>query len=133
MKYKLEHCIGSRLRRLSRIADRHLRKCLLDVGISENQMTILFALSEMGKVEQGKIGEELFLERSTVSRNIKLLEKLKLVARTPDYRPQIELTGAGKAMVQKLIPRWEKVMDELMEQLGTNGMTPIKTLEHKLR
>ena len=133
MKYQLEHCIGSRLRRLSRIADSHLRKCLIDFDISENQMTILFAMSELGKVEQGKIGEELYLERSTVSRNIKLLEKMKLVARSADYRPQIELTEAGKKLVQQLIPQWEKVMDDLMEQLGTAGMQPIVTLEKQLR
>ena len=133
MKYRLEHCIGSRLRRLSRIADSHLRKCLANFDISENQMTILFALRELGKVEQGRIGEELFLERSTVSRNIKLLEKLKLVARTPDYRPHIELTSKGKALVEKLIPLWEEVMDELIEKLGAAGMGPIATLEKKLR
>jgi len=133
MKYQLEHCIGSRLRRLSRIADSHLRSCLVDFDISENQMTILFAMSELGKVEQGRIGEELFLERSTVSRNIKLLEKLELVTRSPDYRPQIELTKAGKALVQKLVPKWEKVMDEFMEQLGSTGMNPIATLEKRLR
>lgn len=133
MKYQLAHCIGSRLRRLSRIADSHLRKCLIDFDISENQMTILFAMSELGRVEQGKIGEELYLERSTVSRNIKLLEKMKLVVRSADYRPQVELTKAGKAMVQQLIPHWEKVMDDLMEQLGTTGMKPIVTLENQLR
>jgi DNA-binding MarR family transcriptional regulator len=132
MKYQLEHCIGSRLRRLSRIADSHLRKCLVNFDISENQMTILFALSELGKVEQGKIGAELCLERSTVSRNVKLLEKLKLVARTPDYRPKIELTAAGKTLVEKLIPLWEEVMDELMSKLGKAGTRPIETLEKKL-
>lgn len=133
MKYQLEHCIGSRLRRLSRIADSHLRKSLVGFDISENQMTILFALSEMGKVDQGRVGEELFLERSTVSRNIKLLEKSKLVAKTADYRPEIELTAAGKALVKKLIPLWEKVMDDLMDKLGNAGMGPIETLEKKLK
>ena len=82
MKYQLEFCIGSRLRRLSRIADANIRKFLKDFKITENQMTILFAMHELGRVEQGKIGEVLCLERSTVSRNVKLLEKQGLISRT---------------------------------------------------
>lgn len=133
MKYDVEHCIGSRLRKLSRIADGYLRKCLTGFGITENQLTILFALSKLGKVEQGKIGEVLVLERSTVSRNVKLLEKKALVIRTADYRPEIELTKKGVDLVQELLPLWEDVMDELIAKIGTEGMEYIKNLEAKFQ
>lgn len=132
MKYDIPQCIGARLRRLSRIADAYYRKCLVDFNITENQMTILFVLSKMGKIEQGKIGEILFLERSTVSRNIKLLEKQKLVSRTIDYRPEIELTTEGKELVKVLLPKWEEVMDELAGKIGQAGFDDIKDLENKL-
>ena len=81
MKYELNNCIGLRLRRLSRIVDGYYRKNLIDYEITENQLTILFLLSETKKVEQGRIGKVLKLERSTVSRNIKLLEKKGLIRR----------------------------------------------------
>jgi len=133
MKYELQHCISSRLRRLSRIADGHMRSCLREFQITENQMTILFALSKLGKVEQGKIGEALVLERSTVSRNIKLLEKRKLVQKTADYRPEIQLTEEGSALVDTLIPNWEKAMDSLVDMLGDDGMLSLKKLEDQLK
>lgn len=95
-------------------------------------MTILFALSKLGKVEQGKIGEILVLERSTVSRNVRLLEKKNLVARTENYRPEIELTKEGLELVNVLLPEWEKVMDELMDKLGNEGYKSIEKLEKKL-
>ena len=132
MKYNLQHCIGSRLRRLSRITDAHFRSLLADFDITENQMTILFALSEMGKVEQGRIGLVLALERSTVSRNVKLLEKQKYVVRTADYRPEIELSQAGKELVQTLIPLWEKTMDELVLMLGKDGLAHLEVLEKRI-
>ncbi|MEM7380811.1 MAG: MarR family transcriptional regulator [Bacteroidota bacterium] len=132
MKYQLEHCVGSRLRRLSRIADGHIRKFLSGHNITENQMTILFCLHELGKVEQGKVGEVLCLERSTVSRNIKLLERQSLISRTADYRPQVALTAKGMDLVKTLIPEWEKAMDVLVEQLQQLGMDSIKTLESRL-
>ncbi len=132
MKYPLQHCIGFRLRRLSRIADGHIRKFLGDHKITENQMTILFTLHELGKVEQGKIGEVLRLERSTISRNIKLLEKQYLVLRTAEYRPEVELTDSGMDLVKTIIPEWEKAMDMLVEKLNVEGMGGLKKLENNL-
>lgn len=132
MKYDLQLCIGSRLRRLSRIADGYFRSQLSEFDITENQMTILFVLSKMGKVEQGKIGQALVLERSTVSRNIKLLEKQNYIKRTSAYRPEIELSKAGNKLVQTLIPLWEETMDELIAKLGENGLTNLTALENSL-
>ena len=132
MKYKLGHCIGLRLRRLSRVADGYIRACIAETGITENQMTILFALSDLGKVEQGKIGEFLVLSRSTISRNIKLLVKQNLVLKTADYRPEIELSQKGKNLVITLIPLWEKAMDALVEIIEPEGIDDIKKLENKL-
>ncbi len=132
MKYALQHCIGLRLRRLSRIADGHIRKFLGGHKITENQMTILFTLHELGKVEQGKVGEVLYLERSTVSRNIKLLEKQNLVLRTTDYRPEVELTPEGMDLVNEIIPEWEKAMDVLVGNLEDEGVASLKKLENKM-
>ena len=133
MKYEIKNCPVSRLRKLSRMADGYLRKCIKDFRITENQLNILFVLRELGKIEQGKIGEELVLERSTVSRNVKLLEKNEWVMRTPDYRPEIELTNKGEELVSQIIPHWEKFMDLLVDKIGVEGVELIESLEHKLK
>ncbi len=96
-------------------------------------MTILFTLSKMGKIEQGKIGEKLSLERSTVSRNIKLLEKKELLTRTTDYRPEIEISKKGNGLVLELLPHWEKAMDKLTDLVGTDTIDVIQELERKLK
>jgi DNA-binding MarR family transcriptional regulator len=132
MKYDLEHCIGNRLRALSRIVDKQYRLKLKAFDITESQLSLLFALRKMGKVEQGKIGETLVLERSTVSRNVKLLEKREIITRTSDYRPEIELTTKGDELVNTLIPIWKTLMDDLMTKLGLEGLSPLETLENKL-
>ena len=132
MKYQLEFCIGSRLRRLSRIADANIRKFLKDFKITENQMTILFAMHELGRVEQGKIGEVLCLERSTVSRNVKLLEKQGLISRTMDYRPEVELSPKGNDLVAELIPHWEQATDILAGLLEKEGLTALSEIEKRL-
>jgi len=133
MKFEINQCIASRLRRLSRIADSYLRKQLEGFDITENQMNILFILYKLGRVEQGVIGKKLVLERSTVSRGVKLLEKQKYVKRTVDYRPDIELTGKGKELVEKLIPMWEKFMDEICRKMGDKGIEQIEKLESLIK
>lgn len=95
-------------------------------------MTIIFALSKLGKVEQGVIGQLLVLQRSTVSRNVKLLEKRSLLVKTTDYRPEIELTKKGKKLVETLLPLWESIMDELIGKIGKTGMKHLEELEKKL-
>ncbi|MEH6535034.1 MAG: MarR family winged helix-turn-helix transcriptional regulator [Psychroserpens sp.] len=133
MKYNVEHCIGNRLRCLSRIVDKDFRSSLKDFDITESQLSILFALTKLGKVEQGKIGEALVLERSTVSRNVKLLEKREILTKTTDYRPEIELTTKGHNLIQAIMPVWESLMDTFMAKIGNEGLENIKSLEEKLK
>lgn len=133
MKFDYQECIGARMRQLSRIVDNHFRVHLKEVGITENQMTILFALKKMGLVDQGTIGVQLSLERSTISRNIKLLEKKKLIKRTENYRPEIELTQNGFNLVAKLTPIWEAIMDDLTLKLQPAGLQSLENLESKFK
>ena len=133
MKYNVEHCIGNRLRCLSRIVDKDFRSSLKDFDITESQLSILFALTKLGQVEQGKIGETLVLERSTVSRNVKILERRGIITKSSDYRPDIELTQKGRDLVQTIMPIWESLMDTFMDKLGNEGLENIKSLEQKLK
>lgn len=132
MKFDVTQCIGNRLRCLSRIVDNEFRIMLKDFDITESQLSILFALSKLGKTEQGKIGDTLFLERSTVSRNIKLLEKRGVVSRTASYRPEIEMTEQGEVLLKQILPIWEALMNNLCDTLGEEGLLGLKTLEQKL-
>ena len=133
MKYDLSSCIGSRVRRISRIIDQHYRRRIKEFGISENQLTILMALYKMGKVEQGKLGNFLVIERSAISRNIRLLEKDNLVMRSAEYRPSVSITRKGQNLVEATIPHWEQAMDELIEKLGEEGYDQISKLESRLK
>lgn len=132
MEYDVSECIGSRMRRLSRIIDNHYRKRLKEFGISENQLTILFALYKMGKVEQGKVGQVLTLERSSVSRNIKLMIRAGWVERTTAYRPEVVLTDKGVQLSEQILPVWQETMNDLAQMLKPNGFNLIAKLEKKL-
>jgi DNA-binding MarR family transcriptional regulator len=132
MKYNLEHCIGNKLRRLSRIVDGHYRSNLKDFNITENQMTLLFLMHSMGSIDQGVLGKKLVLERSSISRNINVLNRNGYVGKSSDYRPQVFLTQKGNDLVKQLIPLWENTMDTIISEIGDEGIDMINKLEQKL-
>ena len=132
MKYRLDHCVGNKLRRLSRIVDNQFRSSLKEFNITENQMTLLFLLHTTGTVDQGFIGKKLFLERSSVSRNVNVLQKSGYVTKNAAYRPQISLTQEGATLVGQLIPLWENIMDSIVAEIGEDGVEMINDLEKKL-
>ena len=53
MKYKLDHCVGNKLRRLSGIVDGHFRSSLKDFNNTENHITILVIIHSVRTVDQG--------------------------------------------------------------------------------
>ena len=132
MKYELEQCVGNKLRRLSRIVDGHYRSGLKDFNITENQMSLLFVLHTAGKVDQGFLGKILHLERSSISRNINILIRNEYVTKNSEYRPQVLLTNKGTNLVNKLIPLWENIMDNIVSEIGEEGVDMINKLEKKL-
>lgn len=133
MKYEIQDCIGAKMRKISRIIDNCYRKNLAEFEVTENQLTILMVLYKTKMIEQGQVGKILELERSTVSRNIKLLEKKNLILRTNDYKPSIELTKKGHNLVETILPKWEKTMDEIHNLIGDKGFQQISDLENVLK
>ncbi len=132
MKYKLNECIGARFRRITRTIDNVYRVNLSDTPVTEQQMTILFYLKMRGSCEQGLIGRDLVLERSTVSRNVKALVVMGFIIKSDDYRPTLNLSANGVQMVEKLIPIWEKIMDQLIMEIGDENLALIQGIESKL-
>ena len=132
MRYQPNQCIGARFRRISRIVDSIYRTHLANVPVTEQQMNILFYLKMKGTCEQGAIGREWELERSTVSRNVKALAAQGLVEKSNEYRPTLRLTVKGMDMVTTLLPIWEDIMDQLTETLGKDTVAMIQTFEAKL-
>lgn len=130
--FKVHECFAARVRKLSRKLDNRYRILTKEFGISENQLNILFYLDVQKEVEQGVMAKDLFLERSTISRNLKVLQKLCLVTRSSDYHPVVIITAEGQAMVNEIIPKWNVLMNELGDSLGEEGVSSLKTLEGKI-
>jgi DNA-binding MarR family transcriptional regulator len=97
-------CMGLHIRRASRILTQVYDTALRPVGLVLNQFTLLVAIHLVQSTSITRLAEELFADRTTVTRNLKLLEKRGLVAIEPgcDRRVMlVSLTDGGRTVVGK--------------------------------
>lgn len=114
-----QHCISGKMMKCNRIILQVFRKHIGRFGITNSQLSILFVTAKKETVTQRFLSEMLFLEKSTVSRNIRRLLKDGHISK--DSKQQITMTYEGKILLEKVIPEWEKAMAEAKEVLKNEG------------
>ncbi len=114
-----QYCIAGKMMRCNRLVSQIFRKYLLPFNITTSQLTILFIAAKKGTITQTFLSEVLYLEKSTVSRNMRrLLEQNYLVKAT---KKEINITTKGKKLLEQIIPEWEKAMTEIRTSLKQEG------------
>jgi DNA-binding MarR family transcriptional regulator len=114
-------CMGLHVRRASRILTQVYDAALRPAGLVQNQFTLLVAIYVLEPVPITHLAQELFADQTTITRNIKLLEKRGLVVidTGEDRRIKlVSLTIEGQTALAQAIPLWEKAQAELMQQFG---------------
>lgn len=112
-------CISSRILKCNRIISSVFRKHLLQYGITNSQLSILFILAKRGETGQQELSNILYLEKSTVSRNMRrLIENGYLVRKSTR---SIFITEKGKDFLEEVVPAWDRAMEEARTLLGEEG------------
>lgn len=115
-------CYCTALRTVTRKVTALYDEALAPLGIGVAQFAILRTLQRVGPVSATALGELVDLDRSTVSRNVRVLERLKLVRleRSPtDLRARaIALTAKGARALDDGAPLWDRAQDALRARLG---------------
>lgn len=109
--------MGLHVRRASRIITQVYDAALRPVELVVNQFTLLAAIHLFESVPITRLAQELFVDQTTLTRNLKLLEKRGLVAIKPgeDRRVKwVSLTTEGQAVLAKALPLWEQAQAEVM-------------------
>lgn len=114
-------CICTHLRRAARGVSRHYDEALVGFGINVAQFSLLRHLQRLDRPSITALAEAMGLERSTLGRNVRVLEAEGLVALADgdDQRNRVVLlTAAGAERLQAAYPAWEHAQRLLVEQLG---------------
>jgi DNA-binding MarR family transcriptional regulator len=88
-------------------------------------MNILVATAKLGLARPAQVCEILQLDASTLSRNVERMRARDWLEVVPgdDARAQpFRLTPAGKKLLERTIPAWEKAQRRAIEFLGQEGV-----------
>jgi DNA-binding MarR family transcriptional regulator len=122
-------CLASRqaARKITRLYDRYMQES----GIRVTQFTILAQLMLRGEMPIGKLAGILGMERTTLTRNLTLLEERKWTSIKPGDDPRsriIAVTARGRGIVRRGFPYWSKAQAHVGKMLGGDGQAALKTL-----
>jgi DNA-binding MarR family transcriptional regulator len=124
-------CMGLHIRRASRILTQVYDAALRPTGLEANQFTLLVAIHLFKSVPITRLAQELFADQTTMTRNVKLLEKRGLVAITPGKDRRIKLvslTSEGQAVLGQALPIWEQVQAEIRQRFGNQKWQTLLSL-----
>ncbi|MEO1254272.1 MAG: MarR family winged helix-turn-helix transcriptional regulator [Bacteroidota bacterium] len=124
-------CLSGKVSRISRITANIFRKHIKPFGLSNSQMGLLLLLSKKNDLTQKDICDILYMEKSTLNRNLKRLFDNKCV--TKIHFPEIRITENGKALLEQVIPAWKKAMVEVRNLLEEDGEEAVNTVLNKLK
>ena len=114
-------CLCATFRRTARALSQLYDEAVRPLGLKTTQFTILQALSLTGEVSQGRLGEILVLDSTTLTRTLAIMKRRKWVAvrQGRDGRERlISLSEAGRKQFNLASPAWQAVQDRLRSQLG---------------
>ena len=118
-------CACFNLRKAARAITRLYDKYLRATGLGSAQFTLLMAARGVGPVPISRLAKGAVLDRTTLTRNLKVLEKKGLI-RTQiglDRRArEVTLTDLGHEALIKAVPLWGKAQARVKEGLGEEGM-----------
>ena len=122
-------CLASRqaARRITRLYDSRMQSS----GIRVTQFTILSQLMLRGEMPIGKLAAFLGMERTTLTRNLTLLEQQKWISSKAGDDPRsrmIAITAQGRGMVRRGFPYWSKAQAQVGKMLGADGQAALKLL-----
>jgi len=93
-------------------------------GLKATQFSLLRAVDRHGEPNLTTLAEATGLDRSTLGRNLRVLEGLGCVALSPggDQRDRVvALTAGGRARVRAASRSWSRVQEALSQALGPDA------------
>lgn len=124
-------CISGKVMRIGRVTANIFRKYLSPFGVTDSQTSLLFVLSQFQEgMNQKRLSEIQFMEKSTLNRNLTRLLKEEYV--TKDAFPLIQITPKGIDLVERIIPAWDEAMNEIRTILGEDGEAALQLVSNKI-
>ena len=128
-------CACASIRRAARAVTQLYDGELRGTGLGVGQFNLLQALSRAGEVSQGRLGERLSIDSTTLTRTLSHLRRQGWIAvRTGSDRRErlISVTSAGSVHLKLCHPHWERAQERLRKILGDRRWEELGDLLHNV-
>lgn len=128
-----ERCLAAQVRRIHRVVVGTYDDALRPLGITVGQLDMLVTLVDLGdEGTPAELGRALLMDRSTVSRNLRRLERQGLVRLRSGRRRVVELTPTARRMLDRAYDPWSRAQQQIEEQIGSDGVRALERLVERL-
>ncbi|MDD2902713.1 MAG: MarR family winged helix-turn-helix transcriptional regulator [Syntrophales bacterium] len=114
-------CACFKVRKAARAITKLYEEVLRPSGLRATQFSLLMATRVMGPVTVLKLAQVMVMDRTTLTRNLEILEKRGLItSKTGEDRREreVSLTTAGMEVLTTAVPLWEEAQNQVEKGLG---------------
>jgi DNA-binding MarR family transcriptional regulator len=112
-----DRCLCLHVQRAARALARRFDDVLRPFGLTSGQFSLLMSLNRPGAPTIGEVAHLLALDRTTLTANLKPLERRKLLNVVVDAKDRrnrrLEITDAGRDALAAALPVWRATHDEI--------------------
>ncbi|MBB5223037.1 DNA-binding MarR family transcriptional regulator [Amaricoccus macauensis] len=120
-----DSCLCLHAQRAARVIARRFDVALKPVGLTSGQFSLLMSLNRPEPPGLGSVAELLAMDRTTLTANLKPLERRGLVETQADPKDRrarlLRLTPDGRALLARALPIWRSVQMALEAGLPEPG------------
>jgi len=129
-------CMIARTRLIARVVTGIFDEELRPFGLVSSQHTLLGSILRLGIATRAEIGRANHLDRSTLTRNLQVMEEAGWVEEVADQvrgrqRP-LRLSKAGEDLYFSAMPAWRAGQKRAAKLLGQTGVSAIKAVANDL-
>jgi len=124
----VENCTCFNVRRVSRLITQFFDAEVRRHGMRPTQTPILRALNAKSGWEMAELSEWLGMERTTLLRNLRPLQRDGLVRVKGAGRGghvELEITAKGRAALARILPAWRSAQEKVVATLGAERWSRI--------
>jgi DNA-binding MarR family transcriptional regulator len=124
LKEIASECPGFQARATARAITRFFNTYFRPLDMTSEQFSLLIGIGAALGITVADLAAESGVDATTLSRNVQILEKRKLVRGVGRGRAgkRLELTRTGRSLLEKAVPLWREARAELAATLGENGL-----------
>jgi DNA-binding MarR family transcriptional regulator len=120
-EHAVRDCTCFNLRKAARAVTQLYDEALRPTGLKCTQFSLLTVVLEMGTVPISRMAEEAVMDRTTLTRNLKLLEREGLVrieGGADERVREVSLTAGGRAKLASAMPLWAEAQRHMTKTMG---------------